>query len=100
MFSPDVRSESNSGGLSVREYVAIGLCSLFLAIVYVASIIFYMHRRAKKEKKTNLRKRGDAHITLGEEGDDLYFRNEKLYKSFEKFLLKIKFYQRFRNHKK
>ncbi|XP_047000526.1 uncharacterized protein LOC124616267 [Schistocerca americana] len=36
---------SDGGGLSASEYVAIGVCSLLLGLVYVASVLLYLHAR-------------------------------------------------------
>lgn len=53
VFSPDARSTETSGdGLSVSEYVAIGISSVLLGLIYVASVFLYLHlRKRKKEKK-------------------------------------------------
>ncbi|KAK6643722.1 hypothetical protein RUM43_005232 [Polyplax serrata] len=69
-FATDVHLAEgfSSSGLSMREYVAIGLCSLFLAVVYVVSIFLYLHWRKQKERKTNKKDGNDAQLTLGEEG--------------------------------
>ncbi|XP_049816326.1 uncharacterized protein LOC126263284 [Schistocerca nitens] len=36
---------TDGGGLSASEYVAIGVCSLLLGLVYVASVLLYLHAR-------------------------------------------------------
>lgn len=63
-------TEGYNEGLSLREYVAIGLCSLFLAVVYVASIFLYLHWRNQRRKKTNVKIKRNDQITLGEEGTE------------------------------
>ncbi|CAH0401265.1 unnamed protein product [Chilo suppressalis] len=40
---------SNTSGLSVTEYVAIGLSSLLLGLIYVASVFLYLHIRKRRK---------------------------------------------------
>lgn len=40
---------SNGSGLSVTEYVAIGISSLLLGLIYVASVFLYLHIRKRKK---------------------------------------------------
>lgn len=69
LFSSDVHlAEGFGGGLSLREYVAIGLCSFFLAVVYIASVFLYLHWRKQKQKKSSKKKEENAQLSLGEEG--------------------------------
>lgn len=58
MFAPDTSTDNeSSSGLSVSEYVAIGICSVLLGLIYVASVFLYLHirRRRKEVDKTNER---------------------------------------------
>lgn len=68
-FATDVQSSQDSGsGLSVSEYVAIGVCSILLGLIYVASVFLYLHTRKKKQKETKQKDGEAAHLTVGEEG--------------------------------
>ncbi|CAG9795740.1 unnamed protein product [Diatraea saccharalis] len=44
---------SSTSGLSVTEYVAIGLSSLLLGLIYVASVFLYLHIRKRKKAASN-----------------------------------------------
>ncbi|SPP74002.1 uncharacterized protein LOC117578495 [Drosophila guanche] len=44
---------SISDGMSMREYVVIGICSLLLGLIYVASVFLYLYM--KKRKRHNSR---------------------------------------------
>ncbi|XP_063830910.1 uncharacterized protein LOC135080156 [Ostrinia nubilalis] len=63
-FTPDAQTSeaSNSSGLSVTEYVAIGISSLLLGLIYVASVFLYLHirkrRRAASEEGSTKRLKG------------------------------------------
>lgn len=37
-----------SEGLTTREYIAIGICSLLLGLIYVASVLLYLHMKKRK----------------------------------------------------
>lgn len=66
VFSTDVRStEEPPSGLSVSEYVAIGVCSVLLGLIYVASIMLYLHIR-KRRLKTREKDAESAHLTVEE----------------------------------
>ncbi|RLU21651.1 hypothetical protein DMN91_006026 [Ooceraea biroi] len=47
MFAPTVQVAQ---GLSATEYIAIGLSSVILALIYVASVSLYLHSRRTKRK--------------------------------------------------
>lgn len=54
LFSPDARSsdDTSTAGLTLSEYVAIGISSVLLGLIYVASVFLYLHikrRRGKNE---------------------------------------------------
>lgn len=55
-FLPDTHSSlsaSTTDHLSVSEYVAIGISSILLGLIYVASVFFYLHiRRRNAEPKS------------------------------------------------
>ncbi|XP_013163234.1 PREDICTED: uncharacterized protein LOC106114532 isoform X1 [Papilio xuthus] len=42
---------SQSKGLSVLEYLAIGVCVLMVIFIYAAGIIFYIHYKQKQKRK-------------------------------------------------
>ncbi|XP_065168364.1 uncharacterized protein [Atheta coriaria] len=68
VFAPDTTTDNeSSSGLSVSEYVAIGICSVLLGLIYVASVFLYLHirRRRKEVDKTNERNDNQG---LAEEG--------------------------------
>lgn len=50
-FAPNAQtSEStNSSGLTVSEYVAIGISSLLLGLIYVASVFLFLHIRKRRK---------------------------------------------------
>ncbi|XP_026320787.1 uncharacterized protein LOC113230894 [Hyposmocoma kahamanoa] len=50
-FAPNAHTSkaSNGSGLSVTEYVAIGISSLLLGLIYVASVFLYLHIRKRKK---------------------------------------------------
>ncbi|KAL3286922.1 hypothetical protein HHI36_001407 [Cryptolaemus montrouzieri] len=64
-----VSGETDS--LSVSEYVAIGICSVLLGLIYVASVFLYLHirkrNRLKSGNKSNNNLNQDPHA-LAEEG--------------------------------
>ncbi|XP_050456482.1 uncharacterized protein LOC126854127 isoform X1 [Cataglyphis hispanica] len=64
-----------SQGLSATEYIAIGLSSVILALIYVASVSLYLHSRRAKRKSIE-----EANITLdgGRDGSGLVKNNPLL----------------------
>jgi len=64
-----------SQGLSATEYTAIGLSSVILALIYVASVSLYLHSRRAKRKSIE-----EANITLdgGRESSGLVKSNPLL----------------------
>lgn len=65
VFSPDARSseESTSPGLSVSEYVAIGISSVLLGLIYVASVFLYLHIRKRRAKSVSQSSEDIAKVT-------------------------------------
>ncbi|XP_021182168.3 uncharacterized protein Sha [Helicoverpa armigera] len=61
-FAPNAQTSgsSSSAGLSVSEYVAIGISSLLLGLIYVASVFLFLHirkrRKAMSDEDGNRRK--------------------------------------------
>ncbi|XP_072942466.1 uncharacterized protein [Epargyreus clarus] len=49
-FAPDAQTSgaSNTSGLTVTEYIAIGISSLLLGLIYVASVFLYLHIRKRR----------------------------------------------------
>lgn len=64
-----------SHGLSTMEYTAIGLSSVILAFIYIASVSLYLHSRRAKRKSIE-----EANITLdgGRDGSGLVKSNPLL----------------------
>ena len=64
-----------SHGLSATEYTAIGLSSVILALIYIASVSLYLHSRRAKTKSIE-----EADITLdgGRDGGGLVKSNPLL----------------------
>ncbi|OWR45176.1 hypothetical protein KGM_207536 [Danaus plexippus plexippus] len=60
-FAPNVQTSegSTATGLTVSEYIAIGISSLLLGLIYVASVFLYLHIKKKRNstaKENGLRK--------------------------------------------
>lgn len=72
MFSPDAHASGTiiSGGLSVSEYIAIGICSILLGLIYVASVFLYLHLRRRRKKGSECKdvERRDEQNLSPEEG--------------------------------
>lgn len=64
-----------SQGLSATEYTAIGLSSVILALIYVASVSLYLHSRKAKKKSIE-----EANVTMdgGRDGGGLVKSNPLL----------------------
>ncbi|XP_059060780.1 uncharacterized protein LOC131853764 isoform X2 [Achroia grisella] len=54
-FAPNAHTSegSNTSGLSITEYVAIGISSLLLGLIYVASVFLYLHIRKRRRAASN-----------------------------------------------
>lgn len=48
LFSAESTTDSTTNGLSISEYVAIGICSVLLGFIYVASVMLYLHIRKRR----------------------------------------------------
>lgn len=73
VFVPDAHASNTdiSGGLTVSEYIAIGICSILLGLIYVASVFLYLHIRRRRRQEgvdKDLEKRDDQSLSPGEEG--------------------------------
>ncbi|GJQ80776.1 hypothetical protein Trydic_g9367 [Trypoxylus dichotomus] len=71
VFSADAQSSdaSDGNGLSVSEIVAIGICSVLLGLIYVASVFLYLHiRRRRKDGEVKREMRDNASLSNVEEG--------------------------------
>lgn len=55
MFSADIRTTDNtpSTGLTISELIAVAICSILLGLMYVASILLYLHVRKGRPKERN-----------------------------------------------
>ncbi|XP_019767405.2 uncharacterized protein LOC109542571 [Dendroctonus ponderosae] len=67
-FSLDAHSGSEKDSLSVSEYVAIGICSVLLGLIYVASIFLYLHLKKRNSLKNSQTDRKNQNIVTVEEG--------------------------------
>lgn len=55
--------------MSLSEYVAIGVCSVLLGLIYVASVLLYLHlRKRRKENHAENARRETQTLTSAEEG--------------------------------
>ncbi|XP_072385918.1 uncharacterized protein sha [Diabrotica undecimpunctata] len=50
------KETTSSEALTVTEYVAIGICSLLLGFIYVASVFLYLHLKKKKANSVDSRR--------------------------------------------
>ena len=48
---------NSSSGLSASEYVAIAVCSVLLGLIYVASVLMYLHVRRRRRRENAATKR-------------------------------------------
>ncbi|XP_055920764.1 uncharacterized protein LOC129952276 [Eupeodes corollae] len=46
---------STSDGMSTKEYIVIGVCSLLLGLIYVSSVFLYLHMKKRKTQAQELR---------------------------------------------
>lgn len=69
-FQSESTSPDASEGLTTREYIVIGICSLLLGLIYVASVLLYLHM--KKRKRNHGSSGGHSNNTLesAKTGDD------------------------------
>lgn len=69
LFSAETALDSNSNGLSISEYVAIGICSVLLGFIYVASVMLYLHiRKRRRESSTSDSDSDKKNLSAIEEG--------------------------------
>nr|CAD7568034.1 unnamed protein product [Timema californicum] len=47
-------------GLTVSEYVAIGVCSVLLGLIYVASVFLYLHVRRRRKGRSDDKSEGET----------------------------------------
>lgn len=70
-FAADTHNADGDGrGLSVTEYIAIGVCSILLGLIYVASVFLYLHvrRRRRGDKHRDRRNGQPVHLSGADEG--------------------------------
>lgn len=55
LFSADIRTSDStqSSGLTISELIAVAICSVLLGLMYVASILLYLHVRKGQPKGRN-----------------------------------------------
>ncbi|KAI4466742.1 shavenoid isoform b [Holotrichia oblita] len=71
VFSADAQSSDSSegNGLSMSEIVAIGICSVLLGLIYVASVFLYIHMKKRRQyNDTKLEIRDNPSLSNVEEG--------------------------------
>ncbi|XP_067002355.2 uncharacterized protein sha [Anabrus simplex] len=61
-------SDGTRGGLTVSEYVAIGVCSILLGLIYVASVLLYLHVRRRRRGDSEKGGPSTVHLASAEEG--------------------------------
>ncbi|CAH0724419.1 unnamed protein product, partial [Brenthis ino] len=75
---------SNTSGLTVTEYIAIGISSLLLGLIYVASVFLYLHikkRRKAASEESSLKKLKNLKLKDGssiKEHDIIRISNERI----------------------
>ncbi|KAM3963341.1 uncharacterized protein ACR2FA_002709 [Aphomia sociella] len=85
-FAPNAHTSevSNTSGLTITEYVAIGISSLLLGLIYVASVFLYLHIRKRRKAASDdgtinrlkgLKKKDGSVIT---ERDIIRVKNESI----------------------
>ncbi|KAJ8984221.1 hypothetical protein NQ317_011131 [Molorchus minor] len=71
-FAADQQSDKTSSRdehLSLSEYIAIGICSVLLGLIYVSSVFLYLHLRKRNTSNQSEKRVLDNHsITTVEEG--------------------------------
>ncbi|XP_019881565.2 uncharacterized protein LOC109609353 [Aethina tumida] len=69
-FFPDAHAASNSESshLSLSEYVAIGICSILLGLIYVASVFLYLHLKKRHASKNDVIDPDSQSLAAAEEG--------------------------------
>ncbi|KAK4884453.1 hypothetical protein RN001_000724 [Aquatica leii] len=61
--------DTSNSRLSVTEYIAIGICSILLGLIYVASVFLYLHiRKRKKGSRQDQKSRDNQSLAAVEEG--------------------------------
>lgn len=71
-FSADAQATedvNNSTGLSASEYIAIGICSILLGLIYVASVLLFLHTRRRQNKSRNSSAE-EGHSSVGHLGGE------------------------------
>lgn len=46
-------SVTSDDGLTAKEYIVIGICSLILGLIYVASVFLYLHVKKQKSRHSS-----------------------------------------------
>lgn len=69
-FAADAHAADDYGrGLNVTEYIAIGVCSILLGLIYVASVFLYLHvRRRRRVKQSDHCSGQTVHLPGPEDG--------------------------------
>lgn len=81
--NPHVSDTNSNSGLSVSEYVAIGISSLLLGLIYVASVFLYLHVKKRRKSAEVIDKRFTKSIKRRDgkpitEHDIVRINNERL----------------------
>lgn len=78
-FSADAHAtdhNNSSSSLSASEYVAIAICSVLLGLMYIASVLLYLHARRQNSK--NPSERNDDHQSSGQLVEEGVIKNNPL----------------------
>lgn len=68
-FSSEEEAQIESNHLTTSEYVAVGISSVLLGLIYVASVLLYLHLRKAREKKSKrVRDEDERDLAAAEEG--------------------------------
>lgn len=46
---------TNGEGTSTKEYIVISICTLLLGLIYITSVLFYLHVKKRKLRNENIR---------------------------------------------
>lgn len=76
-FQSESSAVEASEGLTTREYIVIGICSLLLGLIYVASVLLYLHMKKRKRRHGGASGGHSNTLESAKTGDD----EENVYKN-------------------
>ncbi|XP_028030780.1 uncharacterized protein LOC114243469 [Bombyx mandarina] len=82
-FAPNAHESdaTTTSGLSISEYVAIGISSLLLGLIYIASVLFFLHIRKRRKTSSEDKRRQGSNKKDGlpiTERDIIRINNERM----------------------